>query len=262
MRFLKTIAAAAILATGFAAPGFADTKIKVGVTPGEHEEVMEQVKALAKDKGLDVEIVTFSDYVLPNQALNDGDLQLNSFQHVPYLENQIKDRGYKLSVVGKNFVTPMGIYSETLKSLDALPEGARFALPNDPTNGGRALLLLQAKGVITLKDGAGLSVTPADVVSNPKKLKFIELDAAQLPRSLPDVDAAAINTNYALDAGLNPTDDAIALESAESPYTNVIVARTQDKDAEWVKAFVAVYQSEPIRKFILDTYKGAVLPVF
>lgn len=262
MRFLKTLAAVALAAGIAATPALADQALKVGVTPGEHEEVMEQVKALAAKQGLEVEIITFSDYVLPNQALNDGDLDLNSFQHVPYLDNQIKDRGYELSVVGKNFVTPMGLYSDKVDSLDAVPEGAKVAIPNDPTNGGRALLLLQAKGVITLAEGVGLAATPLDVADNPKGLEFIELDAAQLPRALPDVTVAAINTNYALDAGFNPMEDSIAIESADSPYANVIVARTEDKDADWVKQFVEIYQSDEIRTFINDTYQGAVVPVF
>ncbi|WP_041795303.1 MetQ/NlpA family ABC transporter substrate-binding protein [Pararhodospirillum photometricum] len=261
MRFLKTLASALVAVSALATPVLAET-IKVGVTAGEHEQVMEQVKAVAKTKGLDIQIVTFSDYVLPNQALNDGDLNANSFQHEPYLRNQIKDRGYDLTVVGKNFVTPMGIYSQKVKSLESLPDGARFGLPNDPTNGGRALLLLQSKGLVTLKEGTGLTPGVLDVVANPKKLKFVEIDAAQLPRSLPDVDAAAINTNYALEAGLNPTRDAIAIESKESPYANIIVTRTKDKDAPWVKLLVESYNSDPIRQYILDQFKGAVIPVF
>lgn len=237
-------------------------EIKVGVSVGEHAEIMEQVAKVAKDKGLDIDIIEFTDYVVPNQALNDGDLQANSFQHQPYLDNQIKDRGFDLVAIGKTITTPMGVYSDKLKSLDELPEGGRVALPNDPTNGGRALLLLQDKGVIKLADGIGLTPTPLDVTENAKNLKFLELDAAQLPRALQDADAAVINTNYALEAGLNPEKDAIAIEAAESPYANIIVVRTADKDAPWAKTLVESYHSDAVKKYIQDKYTGAVIPAW
>lgn len=237
-------------------------EIKVGVSVGEHAEIMEQVAKVAKDKGLDIDIIEFTDYVVPNQALNDGDLQANSFQHQPYLDNQIKDRGFDLVAIGKTITTPMGVYSDKLKSLDELPEGGKVALPNDPTNGGRALLLLQDKGVIKLADGIGLTPTPLDVIENAKNLKFLELDAAQLPRALQDADAAVINTNYALEAGLNPEKDAIAIEAAESPYANIIVVRTADKDAPWAKTLVESYHSDAVKKYIQDKYTGAVIPAW
>lgn len=237
-------------------------EIKVGVSVGEHAEIMEQVAKVAKDKGLDLDIVEFTDYVVPNQALNDGDLQANSFQHQPYLDQQIKDRGYDLVAIGKTITTPMGVYSAKLKSLDDLPEGGKVAIPNDPTNGGRALLLLQDKGVIKLADGVGLTPTPLDVTGNAKNLKFLELDAAQLPRALQDADAAVINTNYALEAGLNPEKDAIAIEAAESPYANIIVVRSADKDAPWAKTLVESYHSDAVKKYIQDKYTGAVIPAW
>lgn len=262
MNFIKTFAAVAVAAGMAAGPAMAKDSIKVGVTPGAHEEILEQVQALAKDQGLNVEIVAFSDYVVPNQALNDGDLDLNSFQHVPYLDNQIADRGYELTAVGKTIITPMGIYSDKVENVDDIPKNARIAIPNDPTNGGRALLLLQDKGIIKLAEGAGLKATPLDIVENPKNIEILELDAAQLPRVLNDVSVAAINTNYALDAGFDPIADSITIESADSPYANVIVSRTEDKDADWVKQFVEIYQSDEIRDFIETTYGGAVVPVF
>ncbi|PRX08251.1 UNVERIFIED_ORG: D-methionine transport system substrate-binding protein [Martelella mediterranea] len=262
MKFVNLFASLALGAALVAGPALAKDKIIVGVTPGAHEEILEQVQKLAKEKGLDVEIASFSDYVVPNQALNDGDLDLNSFQHVPYLDNQVADRGYDLKAVGKTIITPMGIYSNKVESVDDIPENSRVAIPNDPTNGGRALLLLQAKGVIKLADGAGLKATPLDIVENPKNIEILELDAAQLPRVLNDVSVAAINTNYALDAGFNPIEDSIAIESPDSPYANVIVARTEDADADWVKEFVEIYQSDEIRNFIETTYGGAVVPVF
>ena len=164
--------------------------------------------------------------------------------------------------IGKTITTPMGVYSEKLKSLDDLPEGGKVALPNDPTNGGRALLLLQDKGVITLAEGTGLTPTPLDVTENAKNLKFLELDAAQLPRALADADVAIINTNYALEAGLNPEKDAIAIEAAESPYANIIVVRTADKDAPWAKTLVDSYHSDAVKKYIQDKYTGAVIPAW
>ncbi|MGQ9365087.1 MetQ/NlpA family ABC transporter substrate-binding protein [Azospirillum sp. ST 5-10] len=234
--------------------------IKVGVSAGPHAQIMEQVKPIAAQKGLDVEIIEFTDYVIPNQALSQGDLQANSFQHEPYLDNQVRDRGYEIVNVGKTVVFPMGIYSKTVKSLGELKEGARIAVPNDPTNGGRALLLLQANGLIKLRDGAGLKASPVDVVENPKRIELIELDAAQLPRSLDDVDAAAVNTNYAMESGLDPNKDAIARESADSPYTNVIAVRAADKDKPWVATFLQSYHSPEVKRFVLDTFKGAVVP--
>ncbi|MBR9900809.1 MAG: MetQ/NlpA family ABC transporter substrate-binding protein [Rhodospirillales bacterium] len=262
MRFFLKLTAAAVLASALTGQALANDAIKIGVTPGAHEEVMEEVVKVAATKGLDIELVSFSDYVIPNQALDDGDLDANSFQHVPYLDNQIKDRGYELSVVGYNILTPMGIYSNKIKSLGELPEGAEVGIPNDPTNGGRALLVLQSHGLIKVDPAVGLVVSPLDIIENPKNISFIELDAAQLPRSLDDLDASAINTNYALEAGLNPIKDSIAIEGNDSPYANVIVTQTSRKDERWVKTLVEAYHDDTVRKFIETKYEGSVLPVF
>jgi D-methionine transport system substrate-binding protein len=167
---------------------------------GPHAQILEAVKPIAAKKGLDIKIVEFSDYVVPNTALASGDIEANSFQNQPYLDNQVADRGFKIESVALTVNFPIGIYSKKHKSLDALPNGATISIPNDPTNGGRALLLLQDKGLIKLKDGVGFKPTPLDVTDNPKKLKIVEIDAAQPPRSLPDVDVAIINTNYATQA--------------------------------------------------------------
>ena len=255
---LKYIAAALALSAGMAAA----EDIKIGVSPGEHAEILEQVAPIAAAKGLNLDIVEFSDYVVPNTALADGDLQANSFQHVPYLENQIKDRGFDLVVVGKTITTPMGVYSSKLKSLGDLAPGATVAIPNDPTNGGRALLVLAEQGLITVNPDAGLVPTPLDITGNPKNLEFAELDAAQLPRALQDADAAVINTNYALDAGLSPKNDAIAMEKADSPYANVIVVRAGDEGQPWVKTLVEAYHSPEIKSFIETKYEGAVIPAW
>ena len=242
-----------------------DKVIKVGTVAGPDAEVWQLVQKVAKREGLNVKVIEFNDYVQPNAALDSGDLDANSFQTGPYLDSQIKQRGYKIVNAGLTYISPIGVYSKKLKSLNDLPQGAKVAVPNDPSNENRALLLLQNKGVIKLRAGAGTNgnnATPLDVAENPKKVKLVELDAAQLPRALGDVDAAVINTNYALAAGLQPTKDAIALEDIHSPYANLIAVRAQDKDKPWVKKLVAAYQSEDVRQFIKNEFKGSMIPSF
>lgn len=256
---MKKLIIAASLAALFAGSALAET-IKIGVTPAEHAQIMEQVKKVAATKGLDLEILEFSDYVVPNQALADGELQANSFQHQPYLDNQIADRKFDLVSVGTTITTPMGVYSKKVKSLDELKDGATVGIPNDPTNGGRAILVLASKGLVKVNPEAGLKVTPADVTENPKNIQFVELDAAQLPRSLDDTDISVINTNYATAAGLNPKKDSIAIESEKSPYANVIAINAKDKDAPWVKTLVESYHSPEVKSFILEKYNGTVIP--
>ena len=261
--FLRRIAAlAAALAFAPLAAHAADPVIKVGVTAGPHAQIMEVVKAQAAKAGLDVQVVEFGDYVQPNAALASGDLQANSYQHQPYLDQQVADRGYKIVSVAKTVAFPMGVYSKKHASLKDLPEGARIGIPNDPSNGGRTLLLLEGQGLIRLKPGAGLRASPLDVVENPKKFKFVELDAAQLARSLADLDAASVPTNYALPAGLDPKKQALALEKADTPYTGVLAVREQDKNQPWVQALIKSYQSAPVRDFINEHFKGALLPAF
>lgn len=255
---IKKLLIGATLAALLSSTALAET-IKIGVTPGPHAQIMEKVKEVAKADDLDIEILEFSDYVVPNQALNDGELNANSFQHQPYLDNQVADRKFDLVSVGATVNFPMGVYSKKVKSLGELTDGATVAIPNDPTNGGRALLVLADQGLIKIKDGVTLKATVADVVENTKNLKFAELDAAQLPRSLDDVEAAVINTNYALEAGLNPS-DAIGREGEKAPYVNVIAVRGADKDAPWVAKLVKSYHSDSIKQFIKDEFKGAVVP--
>jgi len=233
--------------------------LKVGVTAGPHAQIFDVVKQEAAKQGLQVEVIEFTDYVQPNVALAAGDLDLNSYQHQPYLDSANADRGYKLASIAKTVIFPIGIYSKKVKSLDELKPGAQIGIPNDPTNGGRALLLLQAQGLIKLNPEAGLKATPIDVVENPRKLRFVELDAAQLPRSLDDTDASAVNTNFALEAGLDPNKDAIARESAESPYANVLVVREQDQDKPELRKLVGIYQSPAVKAFIAEKFKGAVV---
>ncbi|MDR3514913.1 MAG: MetQ/NlpA family ABC transporter substrate-binding protein [Azospirillaceae bacterium] len=233
--------------------------IRIGATAGPHAQILEAVKPIAAAAGLDLQILEFTDYNVPNAALADGDLDANSFQHQPYLDNQVKDRGYDLVSVAKTVIFPLGVYSHKIKSLDALKSGDTIAVPNDPTNGGRGLLLLQAKGLITLRADAGMKASRIDIVGNPRNLKIVELDAAQLPRSLDDVAAATINTNFAMEAGLSPDHDAIAREDADSPYANVIAVRNKDKDQPWVAKLVAAYHSDQVRQFIAEKFKGSVL---
>ena len=259
-RFMFRLAAALGAATLFASSGAqADETIKVGVTGGPHEQVMEVVKQVAAKNGLTIKIVEFSDYVQPNAALASGDLDANSYQHLPYLDAQVKDRGYKLVRIADTVTFPMGIYSKKLKSLADLQPGAKIAVPNDPTNGGRALLLLQKQGLIKLRADAGLKATPLDIVDNPRKLKIVELDAAQIPRSLADVDAAAINTNFAMEAGLKPKQDAIAIEDPKGPYVNVIAIRDADRNKPWVAKLVAAYHSPEVKQYIEAKFGGAVI---
>jgi D-methionine transport system substrate-binding protein len=234
--------------------------ITVGVTAGPHAQILEAVKPIAASKGLDIKIVEFTDYVVPNAALEAGDLQANSFQNQPYLDNQKADRGYKIEAVGLTVNFPIGIYSKRHKSWDAVPEGSTLSIPNDPTNGGRVLLLLQEKGVLKLKAGVGFKPTVADIVENPRKFKIVEVDAAQTVRTLDDVDAAAVNTNYATSAGLDPVKDAILREDPKGPYTNLIAVRAADKDKPWVRLLVDSYHTPEVRQFVLSKFKGAVLP--
>lgn len=237
-----------------------ENKIVVGVTSGPQEQIAEVAAKVAKEKGLEVELKSFSDYILPNTALAEGDLDANSYQHKPFLDTFNKDHGTDLVPVGKTILNPMGIYSEKYKSFDEIPDGATFGLPNDPTNGARALFVLQEAGYIKLKEDTGLTASIHDVVENKKNLKFIELEAAQIPKQLSEVDVAAINTNFALEAGISPKEDSILLESTDSPYINYIVVRAENKEDPTIKKFVEAFQSEEVRNFIEEEFKGSIIP--
>ncbi|GGB19184.1 MetQ/NlpA family ABC transporter substrate-binding protein [Allosediminivita pacifica] len=254
MKTLTTFASVLAMTAGMAAA----QDISVGVSPGQHGEIMEVVAEVAAEDGLNIDVVEFSDYVVPNQALADGDIEANSFQHRPYLERQMADRGFDLVEVGTTINTPMSLYSEEYASPEEIPDGSTIGIPNDPTNGGRALLVLQQKGLLTLADGVGLVPTVLDIAENPRNIRIQELDAAQLPRSLQDLDAAMINTNYAIASGLDPVNDAIATET-DSPYVNIIVVRAGDEDEPWVEPLVNAYHSERVKQFIEEKYNGTVL---
>lgn len=248
----------AALAVGSAHAG----KLTVAATPVPHAELLEFVKPTLAEQGVELDIKVFTDYVQPNAQVADGHLDVNFFQHKPYLDTFNKEHKTELVSIGLVHVEPFGAYSKKIKALSELKDGALVALPNDPSNGARALLLLQQQGLIELKDPENILATSRDIVKNPKKLKFKELEAATLPRVLADVDLALINTNYALEAGLNPLNDALFIEGADSPYAN-IVATTADKvDNEDVKKLMRALHSDAVRQQITEQYKGAIVPAF
>ena len=239
-----------------------DAPLKVGVTPGPHAEVMDEVKKIAEKNGLKIQVIEFSDYVTPNSALADGEIDVNSFQHQPYLDNVVKDRGYKLVSVAKTMIFPIGIYSKKIKDIKDVGDNAVITLPNDPTNGGRALVLLEKVGLIKLKEGLGIKATPADIVENKKNLKIIESEAAQIPRTLDDVTIAAINCNYAMSAGLVPAKDALAREDSNSPYANILVTRENMKDDPRIAQLIKAYHSPEIKKFVNEHFGGSAFPTW
>ncbi|MEZ9526589.1 DL-methionine transporter substrate-binding subunit [Enterovibrio norvegicus] len=263
---LKKIATVLGLASALALTGCGEekavdlTKVKIGVMAGAEEQVAEIAVKVAKEKyGLDVELITFTDYVSPNAALEEGSIDANAFQHKPYLDQQISDRGYKFEIAGNTLVYPIAGYSNTVTSVDQIQDGAQIAVPNDPTNLGRSLLLLEQQGLLTLKEGVGLQATVLDIVGNPKNLDIVELEAAQLPRSLDDVTLAIINNTYAATIGLSQEKDGVFVEDKKSPYVNLIVARTDNVNAENVKQFVSAYQSDAVYTAAVDTFQGGVV---
>ena len=242
------------------------TKIRVGATPVPHAEILEIAKPLLAKEGYDLEIVVYTDYVQPNLAVDSGELDANYFQHTPYLNSFNAENGTKVVSAGLIHYEPFGLFAGKTKSIADLPEGAKIAIPNDATNGARALLLLAQEGIITLKAGVGVDATKYDIESNPKNVELIEMEAAQLPLSLGDVDLAVINGNYALDAGLNPTTDALAIEDASGDaaqyYANLVGVKEGNENSDAIKALVKALQSKEIKDFIVSTYNGAVVPIF
>lgn len=239
-------------------------KVKVGASPTPHAEILAYIRDnLAAAAGLEIEIVEFTDYVQPNLALNDGTLDANFFQHVPYLDNFNATRDTDLVSIANVHIEPLGIYSKTITDLSQVPDGAVVTIPNDDTNGGRALNLLVANGFITLKPDAGYSATVADIADNPKNLKIVELEAAQLVRALDDSALAVINGNYALEGGLVPSKDALALESGDNnPYVNILAVKRGNENNEAVLALVKLLTSPEVKTYIEEKYAGSVLPAF
>ena len=282
MKKLLALAAALVLCLGLAACGGAPASeaepkedpstasepvtLKIGATPAPHQEILEQVVDVLAEQGITLEIVPYNDYIAPNTAVEEGENDANFFQHITYMDNFNAERDTHLVNAGSIHYEPMGIYAGKSDSLDNVPDGAVIAVPNDTTNEGRALLLLQDLGLLTLKEDAGLEATPNDIASNPKNLQFKELEAAMLPQTIDEVDFSVINSNYALDAGLDPTKDALASEDAQSDaaqaYTNIIAVKEGRENDEAIKALVAALQSDEIKTFIETTYKGSVVPMF
>ncbi len=259
MRRMIVLALVFVLVAGGSAAAY---DLSVGVTAGPHEEIMEVVRDILAEQGFTLRIVTFVDFVTPNIALADGELDVNSYQHIPFLEQFTADRGLELDWIAPTVIFPMAVYSEQISSFDELRSGALVSIPNDPTNGGRALLLLEAAELITLAEGAGLAATVFDIVDNPYKLRITEMDAANLPRSLQDVDLAVINTNYAIEAGMNPVEDSLVVEGADSPYICVIAVRSGELEDSRYDALVAAYHSQAVLDFIEERFQGSVVAAF
>ena len=239
--------------------------VKIGVV-GENNEQWEYIAEKLKEEGIDIELVKFADYSLPNQALADGEIELNAFQHYAFLENQSKESGFDLTAIGETIIAPLGLYSKKVTDVAQIKENDKIAIPSDATNGGRALKLLEAAGLLTVNPAAGYLPTVADITSNPLNLEIYEVEAANTPSLLPDVAAAIINGGHAVDNGLFPETDAIYLETvaegSDNPYINIIVARTEDKDNEIYQRIVEVYQTEEVVKVIKEAFKGAYLPAW
>ena len=237
--------------------------LKIGATPVPHAEMLEEIKSDLKEKNITLEIVEFNDYVQPNIALNDKELDANFFQHEPYLRDFINEhKEMKIVNAAGVHVEPMGAYSNKIKSVEEIPDGAKVSIPNDPTNGGRALLLLQRENLLKLKDGVGETATVNDISENPKNLVITEVEAAQLPRTLDDVDFSIINTNFAMNADLNPVKDALFMEDKTSPYVNIVVVREGDESRAEIKELINALHSDKMKKFIEEKYKGAIVPAF
>ena len=241
----------------------ANATLKIGATPVPHAEILETIKPDLEAEGIKLEIVEFNDYVQPNIALNDKELDANFFQHEPYLNDFMKEHSeVKLKNAGGVHIEPMGIYSKKVQKLEELQDGAIVSIPNDPTNGGRALLLLERANLLKLKDGVKEMATVQDIVENAKNLNIQEVEAAQLPRTLEDVDISIINTNFAMNAQLNPTKDALFMEDSTSPYVNIVAVREGDENRPEIQILLKTIKSDKVKKFIEDKYKGAIVPAF
>lgn len=244
---------------GDASGELSEDHLRIGVTAGPHEQIMEKVAELAEEEGLTIEVEVFTEYVMPNIALDEGDLDVNSFQHKPYLDNFKEDRNLDIIEVATTVNFPMGIYSSQIADVSELEEGDRVGLPNDPTNGARALMLFEAAGLITLEEGIGAEATVLDIVDNPLNLDFVELEASQIPRQLDELAAATINTNFAIEHGYVPTEDSIFIEASDSPWVNLIVVREENKDDAVLDTLIRLYQSEEVAEFVEETFQGSIV---
>lgn len=258
MKRKLALAAAALAALSFSGSAWSSEVIRIGTTAGPYAEILRYASDLAGKQGIDVKITEFTDYTVPNAALAQDDLDINNFQHQPYLDNQVAQRGYDIVSIGKSIIVPIGIYSNKVKEISEIKDGASAAIPNDPSNGARALQLFEKAGLIKLKPGIGIKATVADIADNPKHLKIVELDAAQLPRSLNDLDFSAVNLNYALSAGLDPK-KALLLEGADTNWNLVFAVRAKNKDNATLRKFVDIYRSPEVKEFTEKRFNGTIL---
>jgi len=264
-RGFSALAASAVALLALASPSLGhaeDKSIKVGIMSGEDEDVWRVVVAEAAKKGLAIETIAFNDYTQPNEALERGEIDANAFQHQPYLENQIKQHGYHIVPVGYTGVWPIGLYTKKFKAVAELPEGAVVGVPNDPSNEGRALRVLQNEGLIKLKDGTGILATIADIIDNPKKIEIKELDAGVVGRAITDLDAAVVNTDWALKSGLSPEDRIAQEPIADNPYRNFIAVKAGTENEDWVKTLVSSYQNDTVKAEFARVYKGTGLSAY
>ncbi|WP_129595964.1 MetQ/NlpA family ABC transporter substrate-binding protein [Anaerophilus nitritogenes] len=238
-------------------------ELRIGASPNPHADILTKVvKPQLEKEGIELIVTEFTDYVSPNLALSDKEIDANFFQHKPYLDTFAKERKLDLVSVGNVHLEPLGLYSKKIKSIDELKDGSIISIPEDPTNRGRALILLDAKDIIHLKSDAGLEATEKDILYNPKNLQFKPIEAAQLPRTIDDVDVSIINTNFALQGNLNPKEDALLIEGEDSPYANIVAIRSEDQDSEIIQKLMKALQSDDVKKFIEENYKGAIIPAF
>ena len=257
-RNLLSMFVVGVVAVGSALSAHAGTPLKVGVSAGPYGDILRFAADLAKKDGIDAQIIEFTDWTLPNEALNAGDLDLNNFQHQPYLDNQVKTRSFDLVSIAKSIIVPFGLYSKKVSSLAEIKDGATTAIPNDPSNAARGLQLLEKAGLIKLKPGVDIKATIADVVENPKHLQIKELDAAQLPRALDDLDFSVVSLNYAINAGLDPK-KALLLEDDQTKWNLVFAVKTKDKDNATIKRFIEIYRSPEVKDFIQKKFNGTIL---
>jgi D-methionine transport system substrate-binding protein len=262
---LAAMVGAVVFAGGGKEKAAAKTVVKIGVVGEYNDQWNPVIEALAKEN-VGIELVRFSEYVLPNRALEDGEIDLNAFQHYAYLNNEIQTKGYHLSPIGETLLAPLGLYSRKITSVSEIKNGDKIAIPNDAVNGGRALRVLEKAGLLVIPESAGPTPTLADITGNPRNIQFVEVEAAQTPRLLDDVSASIINGGHAVDAGLNPTRDSLALErqseGSQNPYINIIAARTADKDNPLYRKIVDAFHTDAVRDVILTEYKGAFIPAF
>lgn len=262
MKKILVLAAAVLTMAFFAGCGSDDDVLRIGASPVPHAIILEYIADELAEQGVIIEIIEFSDFALPNPALHERQIDVNYFQHRPFLDRHNADSGNNLTYITSIHIEPMGIYSENLTDLSQVPQDGRVAIPNDATNGGRALMILETAGLLGLTDGVGIRATVHDIIDNPFNLEILELEAPLVPVALGDVDIAVINTNFALGIGLNPMRDALFMENVDSPFANILATHPDDADSDAVRILAETLRTDRVRNFILERFEGAVVPVF